>query len=123
MKWPYKLHQLKTSILQTTWTPLHCVVHAGHVNCLRTLLTYIPQSRHRDPPGSPFTSTSIDNHAQEAAMLVDKDGWTIAFIAAIRAMHVSINPQIIQRSNFYLKVFLLNQFWQNLWRKFWFFSA
>ncbi|XP_033745508.1 cortactin-binding protein 2-like [Pecten maximus] len=68
----------------TSWTPLHCVVHPGHVDCLHALLTYDPRSPHRDPPGSPSTASQSDGTIQRAINMADKDGWTIAFVAAIR---------------------------------------
>ncbi|XP_064605602.1 cortactin-binding protein 2-like isoform X2 [Liolophura sinensis] len=69
---------------QTTdenWTPLHTAVNSGRVNTLKLLLKYVGT-------GPSIKDHSADKEFSESsynlANLVDKDGWTIAHLAALR---------------------------------------
>lgn len=67
-------------VLQANWTPLHCAVHSGHVDCLDLLLSY---QRH-----SANQNSSTAKMVGDVISMADKDGWTITHLAATRESKV-----------------------------------
>ncbi len=68
---------------QASWTPIHLSIHAGHADCLKLLITYKSPIVNHSNRGNPRESI-----ADDVINLVDKDGWTIAHLAAIRETKV-----------------------------------
>lgn len=65
-------------LLQTTWTPLHSVVHADQSECLEFLLNF-----HSRLPQQPGHVT-----LQELVEISDSDGWTVIHVAASKSSTV-----------------------------------
>ena len=72
---------------QASWTPIHQAIHSGHADCLHMLLTY----KCSHTPAAIEHNTSSDpteNLVDDVINLVDKDGWTVAHLAASRECKV-----------------------------------
>ncbi len=75
--WPSSKH------FQANWTPLHCAVHSAHVDCLDLLLSYQRHSANQNLYTAKMVCDVIN--------MADKDGWTIAHLAATRESKVTHN--------------------------------
>ena len=78
---------------QSNWTPLHCAIHAGHSLCLDTLLSF-----QRNTHGN-HTDQILDTLADDVINMVDKDGWTVAFLATINESKVRTVAVIVEFYN------------------------
>ena len=72
---------------QANWTPLHCAVHSGHVECLDLLLSYQRHSANQNISTAKMVCDVIN--------MADKDGWTITHLAATRESKVSLDTDKI----------------------------
>ena len=66
-------------VLQMNWTPCHIAVHYGHVDCLDLLLTFEGEK-----------SDKLNVIKPEISQVVDRDGWTLAHLAASKDSSVGV---------------------------------
>ncbi|KAK3579051.1 hypothetical protein CHS0354_029909 [Potamilus streckersoni] len=74
----------------SNWSPVHNAVHGGHLDCLKLMLTF-------------RKSQSDVNDIQEVLQMIDKDGWTITHLAALRESPDCLSV-IIENCDFDLKM-------------------
>ena len=68
------------SLFQNNWSPCHNAVHSGCADCLDFLLTFECNQ-----------SELVSKVREEVINMVDKDGWTITHLAALKESQVRQN--------------------------------
>ena len=87
-------------LLQHNITPLHSAINASHTSCLALMLT-LPNKQTNKATGADQDSQAQHNLVNDVINMVDKDGWTLAHLAASRdskvgkAIHMQFNPLLI----------------------------